>query len=164
MCRDLEGAYVPSCLECQQNKLRTMKPVGPLHPLPIPDQCGDSVTMDFIGPLPEDNGFNCILTMTDRLNADIQIVPTRTDITAPELAAIFFDCWYCENGLPLEIVSDCDKLFMSRFWKVLHKLTGVRLKLSSAYHPQTDGVSKQTKKMVNQALRYHIGWNQKGWV
>jgi hypothetical protein len=77
MRRDLETAYVPSCSECQRNKSKTTRPAGPLHPLPIPDQRGDSVAMDFIGPLPEDNGYNCILTMTDRLNADIQIVPTR---------------------------------------------------------------------------------------
>lgn len=120
--------------------------------------------MDFIGPLPEDNGFNCILTMTDRLNADIQIIATRTDITAPDLATVFFDRWYCENGLPLEIISDRDKLFMSKFWTALHKLTGVKLKMSSAYHPQTDGASERTNKTVNQPLRYHVARNQKGWA
>ena len=73
------------------------------------------VAMDFIGLLPEDNGFNCILMMTDQLNTNIQIVTTRTDITVPDLAAIFFNRWYCENGLPLKIVSDHDKLFMSKF-------------------------------------------------
>jgi hypothetical protein len=102
--------------------------------------------------------------MTNRLNADIQIVATRTDITMADLAEIFFDRWYCENGLPLEIISDCDKLFMSKFWTVLHKLTGIKLKLSSAYHPQTDGTSKQTNKTVNQMLWYHVAWNQKGWA
>ena len=65
MQKDLEAMYIPSCTNCQRNKSKTTKPAGPLHPLPIPDQCGDSVTMDFIGPLPEDNGYNCILTMTD---------------------------------------------------------------------------------------------------
>jgi hypothetical protein len=103
--------------------------------------------------------------MTDRLGgADIRIVPTRTDLKAEELAVLFFDNWYCENGLPLEVVSDRDKLFMSRFWKALHILTGVKLKMSTAYHPQTDGASERTNKTVNQALRYHVQRNQKGWV
>ena len=141
-----------------------MRPAGPLHPLPIPDQQGDFVTMNFIGPLPEDNGFNCILTMTDRLNANIQIIATWTDITVPDLAAVFFDRWYCENGLLLEIISDHDKLFMSKFWSALHKLTGIKLKMSSVYHPQTDGASERTNKTINQALCYHVAWNQKGWV
>ena len=70
---------------------------------------------------------------------------------------------YCENGLPADIISDRDKLFISKFWKALHKLTGVKLKLSTAYHPQTDGTSERTNKTINQCLRYHIERNQKGW-
>jgi hypothetical protein len=46
------------------------KLAGPLHLLPVPDDQCESVTMDFIGPLPVDNGFDCILTITDRLNSD----------------------------------------------------------------------------------------------
>ena len=47
---------------------------------------------------------------------------------------------------------------------VLHKLTDVKLKMSSAYHPQTDSASKQMNKTVNQALWYHVAQNQKGWA
>jgi hypothetical protein len=67
MRRDLEEAYIPSCEACQRNKSCTTKVVGPLHPLPVPDQRGDSVAINFIGPLPEDEGYDCILTMSDRL-------------------------------------------------------------------------------------------------
>ena len=80
--------------------------------------------------------------MTDRLGSDIRIVPTWTNITAEELALLFFNHWYCKNGLPKDIISDRDKRFLSKFWHVLHKLTGVKLKLSSAYHPETDGSSE----------------------
>ena len=61
---ELEGAYVPGCDACQRNKGSTTRPTGPLHPLPVPDDRGDSVAIDFIGPLPEDEGFDCIVTMT----------------------------------------------------------------------------------------------------
>ena len=47
------------------------KPAGPLNPLPIPDEHGDSVTMDFIGPLLLDEGFDCILSITDQLHSDV---------------------------------------------------------------------------------------------
>jgi hypothetical protein len=161
---ELEGAYVPGCDACQRNKGSTTRPVGPLHPLPIPDGRGDSVAIDFIGPLPEDEGFNCIVTMTDRTGADIQVVPTRTDISAEEFAQLFFDHWYCENGLPLEMISDRDKLFISGFWKRLTRIAGVRLGMSTAFHPETDGASERTNKTVNQCLRYHVTRNQKGWV
>jgi len=119
--------------------------------------------MDFIGPLPEDEGSDCILTITDRLGSDIQIIPTRTDIMAEELAIVFIDNWYCENGLPLEIILDRDKLFVAKFWRSLHKLSGVKLKMSSTNHPETDGSSEHTNKSVNQCLRFHVERNQKGW-
>jgi Integrase zinc binding domain len=145
MRRDLMEAYIPGCVDCQRNKSSTTKQAGPLHPLPVPDGRGESVAMDFIGPLPLDEGFNCILTMTDRMGSDIRIIPTRTD-DAEDLASIFFREWYCDNGLPLEIISDRDKLFTSKFWKALHKLTGVKLKLSTAFHPETDGSSERSNK------------------
>ena len=161
---ELEEAYVPGCDACQRNKGSTRRPTGPLHPLPIPDERGDSVAIDFIGPLPEDEGFDCLITMTDRLGSDIQIVPTRMDISAEDFAQLFFDHWYCENGLPLEIISDRDKLFVSRFWKALTRISGIKLGMSTAFHPETDGSSERTNKTVNQCLRYHVSRNQKGWV
>jgi hypothetical protein len=164
MRRDLLEAYILACVDCQHNKGRTLKPPGPLHPLPIPEHRGDSIAIDFIGPLPLDDGFDCIVTITDRLGADIRIAPTHSDITADHFAAQFFDLWHCENGLPLDIISDQDKIFVSAFWKALNKLTGVKLKMLSAYHPQTDGSSKHTNKTITQALRYHVERNQLGWA
>jgi len=65
MRKDLEEKYIPGCQECQRNKSPTTKPVGPLHPLKVPDGRCESIAMDFIGPLPEDDGFDCILMITD---------------------------------------------------------------------------------------------------
>ena len=113
---DLEQAYIPSCPNCQHNKTAITKLVRPLHPLPIPDARGNSVAIDFISPLPKDQGFDCIISMMDHLNCNFQIVPGHLNMTANELAQVFFNHWYCENGLPLNIVSDCDKLFVSQFW------------------------------------------------
>ena len=77
MQQDLEKVYIPSCVDCQRNKSPTTKPPGPLHSLPVPDEHGQSIAMDFIGPLKEDLGFNCTLSITDQLGVDIRIIPTR---------------------------------------------------------------------------------------
>jgi hypothetical protein len=164
MRRDLENGYIPGCADCQRNKARTTKPIGPLHPLPVPDGRCDSVAMDFIGPLPKDEGYDMILTFTDRLGSDIRLVPTVSTLMAEQLADLFFRHWYCENGLPLEIVSDRDKLFLAKFWKKLHALTGIKLKMSSSYHPESDGSSERTNKTVIQCIRYAVERDQKGWA
>lgn len=161
---NLEQAYIPSCADCLHNKSRTTRPAGPLHPLPVPDTRGACIAMDFVGPLPTNEGFDCILSITDHLGSDVCIVPTNITITAEELAIIFFNHWYCKNGLLSDIVCDQDKLFISHFWKVLLKLTGVKFKMSTVYHPKTDGSSEQLNKTINQMLHYHVCCNQKGWV
>ena len=84
--------------------------------------------------------------------------------TAEDTALLVFNHWYCKNSLPLDFVSDRDKLFMSHFWKALFQLTGVKLKMSSGYHPKTDGSSEWTNKTDNQAIHFHVKRNQKGWV
>ena len=164
MRRDLEMAYIPSCVECQHNKDRTTKPTGPLHPLPVPDTRFDAVALDFIGPLPEEDGFNLVLTITDALGADIRLIPINTSYTAAQVAVVLFDDWYCENGLMLRLISDRDPLFTSEIWQALHKLTGVRLNMSTAAHPESDGSSERTNKTLAQAVRYHVDLNQKGWL
>lgn len=69
-----------------------------------------------------------------------------------------------KNGLPLTIVSDWDKLFMSKLWCTLHAHTCVKLKMSTAYFSETEGSSEQTNKTIVQALSYHVTHNQTGWV
>ncbi|PSR99036.1 hypothetical protein PHLCEN_2v4228, partial [Hermanssonia centrifuga] len=164
MRKELETTYISACEGCQRNKSGTTRPSGPLHPLPVPDNRCESIAMDFVGPLPNDDGHNCILTITDRLGSDLRIIPCNIDISAKDLATLFFREWYCENGLPLEIISDRDKLFVSQFWKYLHRLTGVKLKMSTAFHPQTDGSSERSNRTIIQALRFHVERNQKGWA
>ena len=113
MQHDLEMAYILGYIDCQKNKLRTTKPAGPLHPLPVPDGRGYSVAIDFIGLLPLDDRFNMICSMTDQLGSDIQLIPTVTTLTAEKMAVLFFNHWYCENGLLKSIMCDHDKLFIS---------------------------------------------------
>ena len=120
--------------------------------------------MDFIGPLPSDEGHDCILTITDRLGSDVRVIPTSIKLNAQQLAVLFFDNWYCENGLPTEIISDRDKLFMAKFWRHLCLLTGIKHKASSSFHPQSNGASEKTNKTINQCIRFHVERNQKGWV
>jgi hypothetical protein len=156
--------YVPACPECQHNKSVTSKMKGPLHLLSVPEVQGDSICLDLVGPLSENEECNCILTLTNKLGLDIHLIPTRTDISTTCLPSILFNEWYCKNGLPLELISDCNKFFILKFWKALHTLTGIHLKMSTAYHPQTGSASKHTNKTLNQCVHFHVECNQKGWV
>ncbi|RDB31105.1 hypothetical protein Hypma_000020, partial [Hypsizygus marmoreus] len=85
MRRDLEQAYIPSCSQCQRNKDRTSKPTGPLHPLPVPDARFDTVALDFVGPLPEEEGKDTILTMTDTLRTEVRLAAAQDNLLAAKI-------------------------------------------------------------------------------
>lgn len=85
-------------------------------------------------------------------------------MSADDFALVFFERWYCENGCPGEIISDRDKVFVSKFWKALMRMSRVKHKLSTAYHPDTDGSSERSNNTMVQCLHYHVERNQKGWA
>lgn len=97
--------------------------------------------IDFVGPLPADEGFDSVCTLMCHLKSEFIIVPVQSDITAEDFATVFFNCWYCKHGLPDEIVCDRDKLFVLNMWHTLLKLTRVKIKMSSFYRPESDGTN-----------------------
>lgn len=105
-----------------------------------------------------------IVTFTNCLGSDIRVILTSTSLTAEQLTQLFFKEWYCESGLPLKILLDHDKLLVSYFWRALHKLIRIKLKRSSAYHPQSYGASEQTSKTVIQCIWFMVEQDQRGWV
>ena len=75
-----------------------------------------------------------------------------------------FEEVYKLHRLPKNIVSDHDMLFTSMFWRHLNQLIGTKLKMSSTYHPQTDGVTEHANRTVTQMLRQCVNEKQTDWV
>jgi hypothetical protein len=106
------------------------------------------VSMDFVEGLPRSGHYNCILVVVDKFSKFSHFIPLRDPFTALYVAKAFLDNVYKLHGMPASIVSDRDRVFTSNVWKELFGLVGVSLKMSSSYHPQTDG---QTE-CVNQCM------------
>lgn len=85
------------------------------------------------------NGKMVIMVVVNHLSKFNHLITLSTDYSAHKVAKAFIDNIVKLHGFPQYIVSDHDKVFTGHFWKELHKLSGTTLKLSSTYHPQTDG-------------------------
>jgi hypothetical protein len=110
--------------------------------------------MDYLGPiLLSKNGNDMILIIVDRLTKMAHFIPTTTKVIAKETAELFLRYIFQYHGLPDNIVSDRDLKFTSKFWKNLHKILGIKLLMSTAEHPQTDGQSEATVKIVQKLIR-----------
>src|SRR5205814_10376447 len=81
--------YIRSCSQCLRNKSSTQSSSGLLHPLPIPLDRFDDISMDFIGPVPKSCGFDMLLVITDRLTGYMKAEPTLQMITAKGVAELF---------------------------------------------------------------------------
>lgn len=144
--------YVTSCSICQQAKPDRAKYPGLLQPLPTPDAAWDVVSLDFIEGLPSSSKFDCILVVVDKLTRYAHFIPMSHPFTARTAATQYMDHVFKLHGQPLALISDRGQVFTSLFWRQLFKLSGTQLKMSTAYHPQTDG---QTER-VNQCLETYL--------
>jgi hypothetical protein len=159
--------FCHSCTECQTCKPFNRAPYGKLHPLPIPERPWESIAMDFVGPFPEitENGvsYNYLWVVLCHLTSIVHLIPVHTSTTAPELAWIFVRDIVRLHGLPKTIVSDRDSKFTSKFWTETHRILGVKLLLSTSFHPQTDGSSERANQTITQILRSVVQSDQRDW-
>src|SRR5947209_2006041 len=156
--------YISTCDACQRNKVTNQKPVGLLQTLKTPSRRWEQVTMDFITHLPvTKNGNDSIVVLVDRLSKRAHFRAIHCTAMTPEIAKLFFKMIFVNHGLPAMIISDRDAKFTSRFWKALFSLTGTKLAMSTAYHPQTDGQTERLNRTLEEMLRAYVGYKQDNW-
>ena len=80
-----------------------------------------------------------ILVVTNKFTKYIHLVPTSKTIDAANMAYLFLEHVVAHHGVPKTIISDQDKLFMSKFWNTLTNIMGINHCLTIAYHPQANG-------------------------
>ena len=156
--------FCESCGQCQMTKTSNQRPAGLLHSLPIPWKPWSSIAMDFAGPFPRVGEFDYLWVVLCRLSSMVHLIPVTTTLTATKAADHFMSEVVRLHGLPDSIVSDRDTKFTSKFWTELHRLLGTRLKMSTAFHPQTDGASERMIRKVSQILRSVVKPDQTDWV
>ncbi|QRV93625.1 Transposon Tf2-1 polyprotein [Ceratobasidium sp. AG-Ba] len=160
--------YCESCHICAANKASTQSPMGLIRPMPVPSYPWQSIGIDFVGPLPESETrygkFDMITTVVDNLTRMIHLIATRQTDTAKDIAEIIFAHVYKLHGMPESIISDRDSLFTSTFWTRLAELTKTELKMSSSYHPQTDGMTERAQRTYTSLLRICAGARQTEWA
>ena len=84
--------------------------------------------------------------------------------TAADLARIFAKEIWKLHGLPRDIVSDRDSRFTSTTWKEFLNVMGIRPRMSTSFHPQTDGQTERVNQVIEAYLRPYLNQKQDDWT
>ncbi|QRV77894.1 Retrotransposable element Tf2 protein [Ceratobasidium sp. AG-Ba] len=154
--------YVDTCEICQRSKGH--KQSIPHKPLPIPEKPWEDIAYDFIVKLPKSNGYDSILTVIDPVSIQAHFIPCLESTNAEELAEIFIREVWKLHGTPKTTVSDRGPTFNSQFLRALYKGLKIEPRFSTAYHPETDGISERTNQWVEGFLRTFCNYRQDDWT
>ena len=156
--------YVQGCVKCQQNKVQHQRKAGELHLLEIPEGPWQDISIDMIGPLPKSNKMDAILVIVDRFTKMIRLKATTTNLSSEGVAKIYRDKIWKIHGIPKTILSDRGPQFASKFMEDLTRILGTKRKLSTAYHPQTNGQTERINQEIGTFLRHYINYQQDDWT
>lgn len=156
--------FVRQCMTCQQAKTERISPAGLLQPLPIPKRPWAVVSLDFIEGLPKSNGYDVILVVVDKFSKYAHFVLLKHPYTALSVATSYMQNIFKLHGLPMALISDRDRIFTSSLWQELFRLSQTQLRMSSSYHPQTDGQTERVNQCLETYLRCSVHACPKNWA
>jgi transposase InsO family protein len=110
-------------------------------------------------PRTKPEGATNLMVITDRLSKMVVLVPT-TSMDARHCAEAFFRNWVAHHATPRSIISDRGTNWVGGFWRRVCELTGMQQRLSTAYHPETDGSTERANQEVQAYIRAFVAHTQ----
>ena len=158
--------YVAGCAHCQQSKIHTTKKKTPLYCIPgdLSMHPFNIIALDLITQLPKANGHDTILTVVHQGCSRAAIfLPCHTMITREGVALLYLKHLFLWFRVPSKVISDWDPCFTSHFAQALTTKLSIGQNISTAFHPQTDGLTECKNQWVEQYLCLYTSARQDDW-
>ncbi|KAL0153990.1 hypothetical protein M9458_050705, partial [Cirrhinus mrigala] len=155
--------YCRSCHACQvAGKPNQVISPAPLKPIPVMNEPFEKLVIDCVGPLPRTkSGHSYLLTLMCSATRFPEAIPLRSLKTPTIVKAIVKFC--TTFGLPKFIQSDQGSNFMSRVFRKVMKELNIKHCISTAYHPQSQGVLERFHQTLKTMIRTYCLQHQKDW-
>lgn len=155
--------YCRSCHTCQvTGKPNQVIPPAPLHPVLAMGEPFKTVLMDCVGPLPKSkSGNQFLLTIMCTATRFPEAIPLRT-ITAKAIIKAMTK-FFTTFGLPKIVQTDQGTNFKSKMFAQVLKSLNIVHKMSSTYHPQSQGAIERFHQTLKSVLRKHCLESQRDW-
>ena len=141
--------WARECLECQRAKVgrNTIPEIGQFE---VQTRRFEHIHAD-ITMVPTSNGFPYLLTIVDRFTRWPTAIPLR-NITTESVIDAFAHNWFASFGIPAHITTDRGSQFTSAVWSQLLRIWGVSHHLTTAYHPESNGLVERFHRRLKESL------------
>src|SRR6266568_4826262 len=120
--------------------------------------------MDFITDLPPSDGFDSIFIVVDQgLTKGVILMPCNKTITAEQTVDLYIKNVFVNHGLPDIMISDRGPQFASHVFEGIMKACKIKHKMSTAFHPQTDGQTERYNTELEAYLRIFCTYEPDTW-
>ncbi|KAK8756781.1 hypothetical protein V5799_000517 [Amblyomma americanum] len=155
--------YVASCDLCQRRKRPSTLPAGLLQPIDVPLEPFYRVGLDLLGPFPTScSGNRWIAVATDYATryAITRALPTSC---ATDVADFLLQNVILHHGAPHQLLTDRGRYFLSRVVDDILRSCGTQHKLTTAYHPQTNGLTERLNRTLTDMLSMYVSPDHRDW-
>ena len=151
-CSSDVAEWCRDCVGCARGKV-TQQERTAVEPIALPTQMFAHVHVDLVGPLPVSaEGHTHLMTVVDRCSRWPEVIPMRST-TAEACADAFALNWAARYGVPHTVTTDRGAQFTSAVWKCLCRTLGTQHILTTAYHPQSNGMVERFHRQLKQSLK-----------
>lgn len=161
MWNDIER-HINSCEKCQFNKLNKHRSNAPQQSLPAAEYPFEFLSIDTLGPFNTVDGLTVAIVIMDRFTRWAIAVPVP-DQTAETVARVLLDHVVTKHGVPRRILSDQGSNYAGKLMGELYALMGVTRMVTSAYHPQANGLVERFNRTLVQILRSLCDIRSENW-
>ena len=154
-------AFCKSCTDCQKLgaiSRRNMMPLNPILEIEIFDCWG----IDFLGPFPSSFGYTYILVAVDYVSKWVEAIACRSN-DGPTVIKFLKENIFARFGIPKAMISDGGSHFCNRPFAKLMRKFGVTQKVSTPYHPQTNGQAELANREIKNILQKTVNPARKDW-
>ena len=158
--------YIRRCQTCQAAKVNTHPTAPPITPHdvasnPFPFK---QVSVDLVTDLPPTRGCDSILTIVDQgLTKAAFFLPTNKTASSAEIANLYHNTVYPNYGIPNAVISDRGPQFVSSFTRDLYSKSGIELKATTAYRPQSNGEAERVNQEIGMYLCMYCAEKPDNW-
>ena len=152
--------YIKICKSCQQQG-KIFKKISPeLKGIPVPNEVMKQIGIDLC-TLPEVDGFKHLIVCIDYFSEWSEAKAVK-DKSAATVAKFLYEI-ICRHGCMRIQINDQGKEFVNEVSENLHEMTGTELRITSAYHRQSNGLCERKNRTIKDSLVKVLEEKPKEW-